>query len=723
MTEFAITAPDGKKYKVTGDSQEGAVAALKKMLGIQSVEGGQAAPINPAADRDAMRKRIEAAKSGALTISPERAAQQAAIDQPVADQITLDSAGGVLSKAIKVQQGLPFIGEYIDEAYGLFDPRMRDTTRAISGAMDRQHPVQSAALNAAGGVLGSVPLAIAAGPSIVAAAPEALGAKMITGAVTGAALGGTEGLASGYGAGDDGNRLDSALQRGALGAAMGGFLGAAAPAAAKGLSNLLEWMKGYDINVISRTLGVNKDAAKVIKAAVASDDFSAAESALRRAGGDAVLADASPGTAQLLDTAVQTSGAAARVARDAVETRASKANTRLAGAMDALLGPPEGVKAAAKGIASKTAGVRATAYERAYSSAINYADDTGRAVEGVLQRIDPATLKSAIGEANDAMRAAGMKNQQIMAEISKNGEVTFREMPNVQQLDEIKKALGALGRAEVDQFGRPTGKGIRANKLAADLRDAISNAVPSYKTAVKLGGDKIAEDQALDLGRKLLSPATTREAVRTAMDGASREAKAAARQGLRSHIDDALANVARTITDPNTDAREALKLIKDMSSRANKDKVAEVMGSRAKPLFDMLDEVSAHFELRSATARNSATASRIAGKEAVDAVTADGPLRQLMQGEPIAAMRSVVKAITGQTGEAQAARKQAIYVDIAKALTQKKGAAAEQALKTITGAIQGQPISSADAIRIARAVTTGGALAAYQTGTQFLPKR
>ena len=30
MAEFLITAPDGKKYKVTGATREGALAALKK---------------------------------------------------------------------------------------------------------------------------------------------------------------------------------------------------------------------------------------------------------------------------------------------------------------------------------------------------------------------------------------------------------------------------------------------------------------------------------------------------------------------------------------------------------------------------------------------------------------------------------------------------------------------------------------------------------------------
>ena len=42
MAEFLITAPDGKKYKVTGATREGALAALKKKLGT--------APAAPAGD-------------------------------------------------------------------------------------------------------------------------------------------------------------------------------------------------------------------------------------------------------------------------------------------------------------------------------------------------------------------------------------------------------------------------------------------------------------------------------------------------------------------------------------------------------------------------------------------------------------------------------------------------------------------------------------------------
>lgn len=706
----------------------GDVATARKLLA--RVIGGATDP------HATNNERARMARAGQLPpMSAERAVAQAEIDQNTLDRLTLDQTPGAATAVTKFAQGIPFIGEYSDEITGAIgnafggltgDPSLGDramgSQRAVQDAMGRQHPVQSAALGLVGGIVGGLPIAAVAAPAAISYAPASLGGKMVLGSLVGAGVGGVEGAVSGYGAGKDGDRVKSAQTRGLIGAALGGALGAAAPVAVAGVKNLAEYIKGYDVNIISKTLGINKDAAKVIKAAVAADDFPAAEAAMKRAGADAILADASPGSAQLLDTSVQTSGVAARIGRDAVEARATAANTRLKGVMDTILGEPEGVKSAAKDVASRTSKIRSMAYDRAYSSAINYADDTGRAIEDVLQRIDPATLKSAVSEANDAMRAAGIKNMQIMAEIGKNGEVVFREMPNVQQLDEIKKALGAIGRSEVDQFGRATGKGIRANKLAGELKDAVGNAVPTYKTAVKLGGDKIAEDQALDLGRKLLLPSTTRETVRNAMGEASKEAKAAARKGLRSYIDDTLANVKRTITDPNIDAREASKAVKDLSSRANVEKVTEVLGSRAKPLFDTIDEVAAHFELRAAVARNSATASRIAGKEAVDAVTAPGPLGKLLAGEPINAMKSIIKALTGHSDAAMAAKKQTLYAEIAKALVTKKGAQAEAALKAIAAAIQGQPISSADALRIGRVLTTGASLGGYQLGSQSLTK-
>lgn len=713
MTDFMITAPDGKKYKVSGADQAGAVAALKKMLGV--------------VPQDENMQRARDARAGTL---PAATTDTSAADQIAQDRMTLSKSGGFARGVDKAVQGLPFIGEYSDEITGaignMVEPGLGDRAQAqqreTRDAMDRQNPKTSAALQVAGGIAGSIPMVAAAGPAMVANAPASLFGKAIAGAGIGAISGGTEGAISGYGAGDDGDRAKSAAMRGGMGAVLGGTLGGAVPIAGAGIRSVVERMKGLDVKQISQALRINPNAAKVIKASLEADDFAAAEAAIKRAGGDAMLADAGPATSQLLDTAMQSGGAAARIGREAVEGRATQASKRVTGMLDAALGRPEGgVKAASKGIAQRTSAIRQKAYDRAYNSAIDYADDAGRNIEGVLQRIPPKTLNAAISEANDAMRAAGVQNKQIMAQIGDDGAVAFKEMPNVQQLDEIKKALGAIAQNETDAItGRITGAGIRAKKLAGDLRDAMGDAVGAYKTATRLGGDKIAEDQALDLGRKLLSSGTSREAVADMMQGASKEATAAAQKGLRQYVDDTLANVQRTLTDPNTDAREAIKLVKDMSSRANKEKVTAVIGDvKANRLFRALDEATAQLELRSNVSRNSATASRLAGQETVKEITSPGAVSSLMQGSPVEAAKKTIQLFTGQTAQAQTAKRQAIYAEVARALTEMRGPAAERALASVQRALSGQPIKSAEAALIGRTLATGGALTGYQLGQQL----
>lgn len=645
------------------------------------------------------------------------------------DQATIAQAPAI-SRVSKFMQGVPFVGEYVDEAAGaMFGDKSRDAIRSVNSAMGRENPKESAALQIGGGVVGSIPIAIASAPAAVVRAPVTLVGKALYGAVIGAVGGGVEGAVSGYGAGEGENRGDAARSRAATGALVGGAIGAVAPAAGSVLKNVFEWAKGKDINIIAGHFKIGKDAARAMKAALENDDFAAAEAAMRRSGNGAMLADAGPGASQLLDTAMQAGGAANRIGREAVEARAKSASAALNKTLDAILGPVEGIKSATRGIARKTAAQRDAAYDMAFRSAIDYASDVGRAIENVVQRIPVGTLKAAVSEANDAMRAEGVRNMQIMAEIAKDGSVTFREMLNVQQIHEIKRALQSIGESETDSLtGKITGAGLRAKKLAGELSDALGNAVPSYRSATKLGGDKIAEQNALLLGRRLLLPGTTRETALDAMKGAGQETRAAAMKGLRGYIDDTIANVQAAITnfDPSnpTAASEAVKLVKNLSSRANREKVSIVLGkARADGLFRKLDEVGAQLSTRANVARNSATAARTAGKDAIDSAISSGPMSALMSGKPVEAARKVVQMMTGQTAEFAEAKKQEIYAEIARALTDLRGKAAQDALSIVQKAIAGQPVLTSEAANVARQITSGGALAAYQSGTKYLEAR
>lgn len=638
------------------------------------------------------------------------------------DRSTLDQAGKAAPVA-KFLQGVPFVGEYVDEAAGaMFGDKAKNAIRASNNAMDRQYPKTSMGLQMLGGVTGAIPLAIAAGPSLVASAPATMAGRVVGGTVIGAAAGGVEGTVSGYGAGEGDNRLQRAMERGVVGTGLGGLVGGLAPAVSAGARALFERLKGKDLSMISKTLGISEDAARMIKPSVDALDFDAAMANLRKVGGDAMLADAGVTTRRALDYAITAGGKAARIGIDAVTGRAEAQGVRLGKIMDTILGAPKGVKAVARSISERTAPARKKAYDLAYKTPIDYADDTGRAIEEVLGRVDGTTLSAAVKEANDAMRAEGIKNQQIMAILDSRGEVTFREMPNVQQLDEIKKGLDAIARNETEPVtGKISGKGRRAQKLAAELRAAIADAVPAYRTAVRLGGDKIATETAMDTGRNLFAPGMTRERVAEVMNGASVEAKEAARQGIREYIDDTLARVRRSYDNPDADTTETLRLLNTLSTRDAREKLILVLGEgKADRLLKEIDAAGKMFGTRQSIAAGSQTAQRQAMDQQMGQILEPGMIGTAAQGRPIGTIQSFIQMVTRATPEADMARKQEVLADVARALTEMRGPQAEAALKLVQKAVEGQPLKSEEAVRIARLISGSFALGGYQTGQKYL---
>lgn len=669
------------------------------------------------------KERIDAIKSGEYKPTPPPG--QAEIDQRQMDQIVLDSTPG--ASVVKMAQGIPFAGEYLDEAMGAaFGDRAKEKTRAIEDAMQRQHPIGSAVAQFAGGVIGSLPAAALAGP-LAGLAPEGIGARVGMGAGIGLAAGASEGAVSGYGAGtDQASRMGEAGTRALIGGGAGAVVGAAAPLVAKGAEVLIGRLKGKDVGIISKTLGISPAAARVIKRHVESDDPTAIVAEMRRAGKDAMLADGGAGLTQLLDTAMSEGGPALRVGIQAVETRAKMGERRLVNLMDGILGKPVGVKTAQKEISGRTAAAREMAYGRAYDTPIDYGDGgAGNAILDVLDRVPDKTFKAAIDEANQAMQAAGVKNRQILASVADDGTVTLSEMPNVQQVDEIKKALRDIAARETDdRTGKITAAGLRAKKLAGELSDALGDAVPMYKTATKLGGDKLQMEDAAALGRKLFKDGTSREEVAQLVgQGLSREAKTELKRAMRSQIEDVMANAKRTIGGgSDTEIQEAMKAVKLISSRAARDKAEMVLGKQAsRVLFDQLDEMGKLLETRLAVQRGSQTAIRLAGREAVADITKPGAAGKLARGEPVMASKDVVQFLTGRTPEFDTQRRRAIFEEIARALTEARGPDAMKSLDIVQKAIAGQSIKDADAALVARTISSVGALTGYQAESQMLP--
>lgn len=636
-------------------------------------------------------------------------------DMAAAAERTLDRspAQGVRAEFL---QGVPFVGSYADEISGaLSGPLQQEYERQLSKQYQERSPNAAMAARLGGGVVGTVATlpALGAAPAMAGAT---MPARVAAGAGAGLAAGATEGAIYGYGAGEGDGRLGESGRQAALGAGLGTAVGAAMPLVAAGARGVANWAMDRPNAAALRNYGVTPESAAIMQRSIAGDDPRRAIQNIRAAGPDAMIADAGPGTVSLLDAAIQTPSGA-RIGREAVDARAASARQRVVDALDASLGPAQGPRATARGIADSTRAGRQTAYDAAYNTAIDYASDAGRRVEDVLGRIPPNELRAAIEEANADMLAQGLRNQQVMAQIGQDGAVSFREMPNVRQVDAIKRALDA--RATRDMFGRITAEGRRPQMLSRQLRDALADAVPAYREALDAGADKIAQDQGLQLGRSLLSTATTPEMVSEAVQGASQAELAAMRSGLRSHIEDAMANVSRAMTDPNMDAREAAKAFRDMSSRAAREKVRLVLGDEAADgLFAQLDQASRSVDLRAMVAQNSKTAPRLEAARAVDELVVGGPMRQVARGDIGASTRDLVQYITGQTKQADQALKDQIYADLARVLTQRRGAQAEQAMVAILQALANRQTNPARAAQAGRAAVaaalTGGVPAAQQ---------
>lgn len=631
----------------------------------------------------------------------------------------------VAARAIKAVEGTPFVGSYLDEGIGaVAGEDAARAVRATSQAMDEENPNESLALNLGGAVVGGGAIAAAALPAVSAAAPSGVALKAGYAGLTGATTGAAEGAIYGAGQAEDGGRTENAFEGAAFGGALGLGFGTGGSLASDGMKAMMRRFRGVDSSVIASEFGLSKKAAKAVKQALVSEDLSQARKILAEMGDEAMLADSGPATGAMLDAVAQTGGKALRATREAVDGRLARMSPKLTAALDATLGKPKGTRAASRGIAQSSSAARKKAYDQAFSKPINYASDKGRRIEDVLERVPERTMRSAIQEANEAMVAEGITNQQILADIGDDGSVVFREMPNTQQAHEIKVALQSIAQKETDAVtGKVSSAGLRASKLASSLRDAINDANPLYRRATKLGGDKIAEDNALDMGAKLFRPNTTVETVEDFMTDATGPTRAAMKQGVRNHIEQSLSQVKRAITDSNVDARQSMTLVKDLSSSANRSKLAAAIGEKpAQRLLKEVDQVGTALELRGMVSRNSATAARQAIQGEVKELAQPGAIRSLGRGEPIQAGQKIVQALTGVTDANISDRSKAMFDEIADALTKVRGPDAERALTLVESAMKGQPLKDVEAQFVARLIASPAAIGGDAYGRERLAR-
>lgn len=558
-----------------------------------------------------------------------------------------------------------------------------DAVRSREEQLAQSNPVASTAGTIAGGAMTAGGLAQA---GVLPSTMLPQGASLATRVGVGAGEGFGFGALQGAGTGEGDGRIQNALVNGGIGAVAGGALPAVAQGASSAYRSVADLLaRNNAANAAGTTPEVASNLARILSADGSLGPQGMAN--MQAAGREAMLADAGPNARSVLDASIQRGGPGGVLARTRIDERVARDSQALTGALDNTLGTPQGLTTANANIRQGTAQARSTAYRDAYSAPIDYADPRGVQIEDIVKNRVP---RSAITKANELMRVEGLKSQQIKANFADDGTVTFETLPDVRQIDYITRGLNDVA-SEADgagAMGGTTAVGRAYGDLSKELRGTLRDLVPEYGNALDTASDAISQSKAVKLGANILSPSSTMDDIAIATNGMSKAERDALKQGIRSNIENRVANVTRTIQDGNTDAREAVKAIKDLSSRANREKVSAAIGDTdAKALFDEVDRISKSFDLRASVADNSKTFARQVTNQAVEGMTAPGVFGTLGEGKPLNAGQRLVQALTGNTPEARIARQDEVYSQIADYLTrpQQQAIPAFQAMQNYQG--------------------------------------
>jgi hypothetical protein len=330
-------------------------------------------------------------------------------------------------------------------------------------------------------------------------------------------------------------------------------------------------------------------------------------------------------------------------------------------------------------------------YQRAYDTVIDYSSAAGRKLESIVNNRVP---KEAIDAANKLMRLApeGEQGMQILVKPSKDGTVIFEKMPTVQQLDYITRGFNQIASTGEGQgaMGGNTQLGALYKRLSGDIRVLLKELVPEYRHATNAAADMIRSKTARELGETVLAARTKRSDLAVDLLGMGDAEMRKVAEGVRMQIDDAMANVKMALTDTNIEVREAYFMLKNMSSRAAREKLEMVLGREVtETLLAELDRSLKAFELKAATSRNSAThVRRVIDEYARDQI-GSGAIDVLREGRPVDAAQTLARNLLGRSAADKARVTDAVYGSLARSLTSNPRPQILRDLAVIPKAVQG----------------------------------
>lgn len=545
-----------------------------------------------------------------------------------------------------VARGIPFVGEWLDEANaktkalvggGKYEDLIAQE-RARDAKIDKDHPYLSLGGRAVGAIGGTVAAAPLAAGSALGGALLGTGARTVGGAIgRGAVAGATQGAAAGAGRAGVGESMTEGAVRDA---ASGAVLGGAIPAAVAGGKSVYNRVVPERYNdVLSSVPAKARDWA--VSQFGSPQSVQAMRDRMRELGPQAMPADVSPEMLMIARGAASRPGTRDTVI-NAMQARDQGKNARLASAADEALGPVPRPSAINAGI-DEGQGALSPAYEGALRNA--RAVDTTQ----LAQHLEAAAVNTR-GEAQRVLRQV-------------RGMLDIPTNPG--NLDPHPRALLATRHA-IDGMAE-TAKDPNALRVLGIARRAVDGILTRAVPGIKDVDARFAElarqrealqrgTQVLDSGKTAVRPDDLRQEITQGaipqgnMVGPS-AVPARMRQGTRAEIDRVLGTQANDIS-------AAHRLLKGEGDW-NRDKMRAVFGSdRANRFMRTMDSEATMQDTGNRVMRGSDTAPA-AGFERFLSNAADGtsiPTETTITGALLRGGQKALQAVTGSSNKAKAGK-------------------------------------------------------------------
>ena len=627
-------------------------------------------------------------------------------------------------RAQTASRGIPFVGEFIDEAAGQFvSPSRQADIRLGRKAMEETRPIESMGLEIGTGML-------VGGPALGATRTTAKtgGGLIAKRFLQGAAAGSVEGGLSGYGAGET---PEERARMAKFGAGFGGVLGGAGGSVGGFLeAGLSRKFAAVDVYDLAQELNIDIDAARILKdQALSASSPEDIRRNMARMGADARVIDASPNASRLLDVTRTKMGDAVETANRGMIDLSRARGRQFRQSLTNIFEPFTDVDDAQDIITRinrQTAPQREDAYTAVYNTLIDYNTRQGKNIQKVLDSIPENVKREAIEKANITLAAGDDVAPPIAFRTFVNdaGEEVFELLPNQTpiHLDYLKRALGDMA---FDPKYRGTQTARDMLSFAGKLKRSMQEAIPRYREALRLGLDTIQERESIDIAQNFLSKDVTVGTISRFL-GSTKDKKQreilqeSLRKMLGFEMERSMARIRGTIADPlasEESIRAAMKSVREYATAENLQKMRLIIGSERlgeyrKTLERLAQQVSREGDM----ALNSKTAFRNQAIGQIEEITEGGAGRSARDLRPIDAVQEFGKSYLGQLGEETVDSTPRILNQVAEILIQEGGEDANRIVETIMRIKANESVTDAEARRLASYISAYLPVGIYQTG-------